>query len=178
MLWYIRLCYVILWYNMTSYVILGCIVLYVVVLCYSLYFISCYVLLWCVYIYIINELWAHIQRDHIQKWTRVKQWNCEARLQKMKGNLPRRPKNMLLYCCYFFIFFSFIFFVYLFLFFYFSVFSMCSYFFHFFKFFSVLEGNWINNWRNIQLAIHKMFFPLFWICSNYFLLCLIIFVYF
>ena len=120
MLWYIRLCYVILWYNMTSYVILGCIVLYVVVLCYSLYFISCYALLWCVYIYIfINELWAHIQRDHIQKWTRVKQWNCEARLQKMKGNLPRRPKNISLY---FFILFIYFLCLFVFMCFFFSVF--------------------------------------------------------
>ena len=108
---------------------------------------------------IINELWAHIQRDHIQKWTRVKQWNCEARLQKMKGNLPRRPKNISLYF-FIFLFFSFIFFVYLFLCVSSFLFSMFSYVFHFFKFFSVLEGNWINNWRNIQLAIHKMFFSI------------------
>ena len=58
-----------------------------------------------------------------------------------------------------FLFFSFIFFVYLFLCVSSFLFSMFSYVFHFFKFFSVLEGNWINNFK-------------------YFLLCLIIFVYF
>ena len=55
---------------------------------------------------------------------------------------------------------------------YFSILSNVFLFFLFFKFFSVLEGNWISNWRNIQLAIHKMLF------SIMFLLCLIIFVMF
>ena len=81
---------------------------------------------------LINELWAHIQRDHIQKWTRVvqtaiKQWNCEAKLQKIKGNLPRHPQNILFY---FFIIHVFIFFLkkkYVFLF-----FLICFYFFYVF----------------------------------------------
>ena len=72
---------------------------------------------------IINELWAHIQRDHIQKWTRVvqtaiKQWNCEAKLQKITGNLPRLPQNILFVYLFLIIYYYFL----LFFFYYFSIF--------------------------------------------------------
>ena len=124
---------------------------------------------------IINELWAHIQRDHIQKWTRVvqtaiKQWNCEAKLQKITGNLPRRPQNILFFYLFLIIYYYFL--LFLFFFYYFSIFPsflcflICFYLFlrfpiflNVFKLFSVLEGNWISNFK-------------------YFLLCLNIFVYF
>ena len=56
-----------------------------------------------------------IRRDHIQKWTMVvqtaiKHWNCKAKLQKMKGNLPRRPQNIsfFYFCLFLFMFFNYL----------------------------------------------------------------------
>ena len=99
---------------------------------------------------IINELWAHIQRDHSQKWNRVvqtaiKQWNCEAKLLKMKGNLPRRPQNMLFVFICFMFFFYFPIFSYLFLF-----LSMFSYYIYMFSSFSQF-------WKVIESIILIMF---------------------
>ena len=117
---------------------------------------------------IINELWAHIQRDHIQKWTRVvqtaiKQWNCEAKLQKITGNLPRLPQNilfvyLLLIIYYLFVLFLFIFLYvllcfYFFLFFYVFLFVfICFYVFLFFMFLSCSQF-----WKVIESVILNMF---------------------
>jgi len=117
-----------------------------------------------IYIYLynisifINELWAHIQRDHIQKWTRVvqtaiKQWNCEAKLQKLKGNLPRRPQNILFLFLFIFLFF-FIFFYFFLVFFYFflfvSIFSMFSY-------VSFIFSSFSQFWKVIESIILNIF---------------------
>ena len=115
-----------------------------------------------------------IRRDHIQKWTMVvqtaiKHWNCKAKLQKMKGNLPRRPQNISFF--YFFYFYLCFLIICVYLFFYvvsYVLFVSMLSFFICFKLFSVLEGNWISNWRNLQLAIHKMFFHCFSIVLNMF----------
>ena len=143
---YVMLSYDTIWHLMLYWVVLCYMLLYYVIVCISYHVMSYYD----VYMYIfINELWAHIQRDHIQKWTRVvqtaiKQWNCEAKLQKIKGNLPRRPQNILFFfylCLFFFIFLFFcvffIFSIFLIFFYVFLFFSIFLFFYYWFLFFSV-----------------------------------------
>ena len=85
------------------------------------------------------------RRDHIQKWTRVvqtalKQWNCEAKLQKI-GHLPRRPQNML---CFVLMFFLYVFPIFFYVFLCYFTFSSFSQFWKVIE--SVIEGtsSWLS----------------------------------
>ena len=102
-------------------------------------------------------------KDHSQKWNRVvqtaiKQWNCEAKLLKNERKSASAPPEYVICFYLFYVFFS-IFLFFLICFFFCLCFPIIYIYIYVFKFFSVLEGNWINNFK-------------------YVLLCLIIFVYF